>query len=189
VRDIPVVGVLLAAGSATRFGTDKLLAALPDGPSVGTAALKSLAAAVDHVVAVLRPGDAVLADLLRAQGARITVCPNAAEGMGASFAWGVRAAPAAAAWVIALADMPWVRSETIAAVVAALRSGAPLVAPAHGGNRGHPVGFGAVFYAELADLRGDQGAKSLLVAHPVELIDTDDAGVLRDVDTPTDLAR
>jgi molybdenum cofactor cytidylyltransferase len=189
VHQGPIVGVLLAAGSATRFGADKLLAVLPAGPPVGVAALKGLAAAVDHVVVVLRPGDAALAEVLREQGPRITVCADAARGMGASLAWGVRAAPLAGAWVIALADMPWVRSETIGAVVAALRSGAQLVAPAHRGSRGHPVGFAAAFYPELIALRGDEGAKSVLAAQSVRLIDTDDSAVLRDVDVPDDLAR
>lgn len=189
MREPPIVGVLLAAGSATRFGADKLLATLPTGSRVAAAALRSLAAAVDHVVVVLRPGDAALTDLLREQGPRLTACAEAAEGMGASLAWGVRAAPLAAAWVIALADMPWVHSETIAAVVTALRAGAPLAAPAYRGRRGHPVGFAAAFYPELTVLRGDEGAKSVLAAHPVRLVDVEDAAVLQDVDTPADLGR
>ena len=39
----PVVGILLAAGSASRFGADKLAATLPDGTPVGVAALRNLA--------------------------------------------------------------------------------------------------------------------------------------------------
>ena len=68
----PIVGVLLAAGSASRFGGEKLLAPLPDGTPIGVAALEHLAAAVDSVVAVVRPHDAPLAAALAARGARIT---------------------------------------------------------------------------------------------------------------------
>jgi len=184
----PIVGVLLAAGSAKRFRADKLRAALPDGTALGVAALKSLAAAVDTVVAVVRPGDDTLARELGSSGARVTFCPDAGNGMGSSLAWGVRAAPLAAAWVIALADMPWVRADSVARVVAALRGGVTIAAPSHNGTRGHPVGFASGFYAELSALSGDEGAKAILARAPVTLIATDDAGVMRDVDTPEDLA-
>jgi len=187
VRDLPIVGVLLAAGSASRFGGGKLLAPLPDGTPIGVAALKHLTAAVDTVVAVVRPGDELLAAALAAAGARITCCPLAAEGMGVSLAWGVRAAPVAAAWLIALADMPWVEPATMASVVDALRAGAPVAAPRSLGRRGHPVGFAAACYMELSAQSGDDGARAILARHPVTLIDTDDAGVLRDVDTRQDL--
>ncbi len=55
-----VVGILLAAGFSTRFGTNKLLAALPaDGPEAGTpvavAAARHLAEALPESVAVVRP--------------------------------------------------------------------------------------------------------------------------------------
>ena len=189
MRSSPVVGILLAAGEATRFGAHKLSVPLADGTPIAAAALKNLLAAVDAVVAVLRPGDDATAAALAAQGARTTVCPDAAAGMGASLAWGVRAAPTASGWVIALADMPWVRSATIAAVVSALRAGVPIAAPERGGRRGHPVGFAGAFYPRLSALTGDEGAKEVLAANAVTLIATDDDGVLRDVDTRADLAR
>ena len=183
----PIVGILLAAGSATRFGSDKLLVPLPDHTPIGVAALKNLAPAVDAVVAVVRPGDDALARVLAAEGARVTVCPRAMEGMGESLAWGVRAAPAATAWLIALADMPWVQAGTVGRVAEALRDGALVAAPSLHGARGHPVGFAADLYAELIALTGDQGAQRVVASHRVLLIGTDDAGAVRDVDTPEDL--
>ncbi len=185
----PVVGILLAAGSGSRFGGDKLAAVLPDGRLVGVAALQNLATAVDSVIAVVRPGDTVMANAFAANGARVTVCPTANDGMGVSLAWGVRGAATAAGWIIALADMPWIDPKTIARVVAALRQGAMLAAPRFQGSRGHPVGVGVQFYGELASLSGDEGARKLLAAHAasVQLIDVDDAGILRDIDTQADL--
>lgn len=183
----PIVGILLAAGSAARFGGDKLLAALPDGTPIGVAALERLAPTVDTVVAVVRAHDATLAAAFAARGARVTGCPQAAQGMGVSLSWGIRAAPVAGAWLVALADMPWVQPATLSRVVDALRRGAPIAAPRRQGRRGHPVGFAAGFYAELSALSGDEGARPVLDRHPVALIDTDDAGVLRDVDTRQDL--
>lgn len=189
----PVVGVLLAAGSASRFGGDKLLAKLADGRPLASAALSALATAVDAVIAVVRPGDAALQALLGESGALIAVCPEAAEGIGASLACGAREVqrrfPDAQGAIIALADMPWLLPSTVARIAAALRRGAVLAAPTHRGTRGHPVAIGADYFAELRMLSGDEGAKKLLAAHgaELELIAVDDPGVLRDVDTQADL--
>jgi molybdenum cofactor cytidylyltransferase len=189
----PVVGVLLAAGSASRFGGDKLLAKLADGRPLASAALSALATAVAAVIAVVRPGDAALQALLGESGALIAVCPEAAEGIGASLACGVREVqqrfPDARGAIIALADMPWLLPSTVARIAAALRRGAILAAPAHRGTRGNPVAIGAGYFAELRTLSGDEGAKKLLAAHgaELELIAVDDPGVLRDVDTQADL--
>lgn len=185
----PVVGILLAAGSASRFGADKLAAKLPDGTPVGVAALRNLAAAVDSVIAVVRAGDSATAKAFAANGARVSVCPWANDGMGASLAWGVRAAPVAAGWMVALADMPWIVPATIAQVATTIREGALLAAPRFEGSRGHPVGVSQSFFGELAALSGDEGARRLLVAHAdsIRWVDVNDAGILRDIDTPADL--
>jgi molybdenum cofactor cytidylyltransferase len=187
----PIVGILLAAGSASRFGGDKLLAPLEDGTPLGLRALINLAACVDRVVAVVRPGDQALALALSGQGAEVTFCTYAALGMGQSLAWAIRATPLAKAWVIALADMPWIQVATTRRIVDVLESGSALVAASHRGVRGHPVGFSRRYYGELAALSGDEGAKAIVRAHERELrlIETDDAGVSRDIDTPADLAR
>jgi molybdenum cofactor cytidylyltransferase len=187
----PVVGILLAAGSATRFGGAKLLAPLQDRTPVGVRALANLVGAVDTVVAIVRPDDSVLAKLLGGQGARVSACPCADEGMGTSLAWGVRASPLAGAWIIALADMPWIAPQTVARVADALRAGAAIAVPRSDGARGHPVGIAASFFGELVALSGDEGAKHLLRTHAASLrwIDVDDRGILRDIDTPGDLPR
>lgn len=191
MTDDPIVGILLAAGSASRFGGGKLLAPLEDGTPLGVRALINLIACVDSVVAVVRPGDQALARALSDHGAKVAVCPYAANGMGQSLAWAIRATPLAQGWVIALADMPWIDIATTRRIADALERGAALVAASHQGVRGHPVGFSRHFYAELAALSGDEGAKALVRRHAreLQLIETDDAGVSRDVDTPTDLPR
>ncbi len=192
-----LVGVLLAAGKGARFGGAKLLTPLPAashgvgaGTAIGVASCLHLLSALPRVVAVVRPGDSILASQLRAAGAQVVECARATEGMGASLACGVAAAPDADGWVVALADMPWIAPATIAVVADALREGAEMVATSHIGVRAHPVGFARVHYAALTALVGDQGAKTILVADPgaLQLIEVADKGVLRDVDTPADLA-
>ena len=158
----PIVGILLAAGSASRFGGDKLLAPLEDGTPLGVRALINLAACVDRVVAVVRPGDQALARALSGQGAEVTFCTYAALGMGQSLAWAIRATPLAKVWVVALADMPGIRSRQCGVSSThrlRFRAGSCL-AP---GRAGHPVGFRGVT-GELAAFRR-RGAKAIVLAH------------------------
>ncbi len=119
------------------------------------------------------------------------VCKNAAEGMGVSLAEGVRAAADAHGWVVALADMPYLRPETVRVIARALSEGAVIAAPSYRGQRGHPVGFARRFLDELSSLRGDAGAREIIKGHPdwITLYDVDDPGVLRDIDERSDLER
>ncbi len=192
-----LTGILLAAGRGARFGGAKLLTPLPAaahgvgaGTAIGVASCLHLLSALPEVVAVVRPGDSILSSRLRAAGAQVVECAHADEGMGASLACGVAAAADANGWVVALADMPWIAPATIALVVDALRDGADIVATSHIGVRAHPVGFAGTHYAELRALAGDEGARSILAAHrdSLQLIEVADSGVVRDVDTPADLA-
>ena len=171
-----IVGVLLAAGAGTRFGGDKLLARLPDGTPIGVRAGRTLRSAVDRAPAVVRSGDVALARLLEAEGLDVAVFSQAKDGMGGSLAFGVAAAPDADGWVIALADMPFVRRETVETVAGALRAGAWIAAPYQRGRRGHPVGFTRALFPELIGLGGDLGARTLLerYASRFESFESDD---------------
>jgi molybdenum cofactor cytidylyltransferase len=185
-----VVGVLLAAGRGARYpGGDKLLAPLADGTPIGVAACRALVAVLPETVAVLRPGDAALRARLRDAGADTLECAAAHAGLGRSLAAAVARTRDADAWVVALADMPWVRATSVAAVVAALRAGASIAAPTHGGRRGNPVGFAARWGDALCALDGDRGARDVVAAAGAALtaIEVDDDGVIRDVDVPGDL--
>jgi molybdenum cofactor cytidylyltransferase len=183
-----IAGILLAAGSGSRFGGGKLLAALPDGTPIGVRSASNLVAVLPETIAVVRPGDAALAAKLAAVGVRVSVCPDAATGMGASLAHGVAQSGAADGYVIALADMPWIAATTILAVADALRQGAAIVVPRHRGQRGHPVGFAATHRAALLALTGDAGARAILAtATGIRWLDVDDPGALRDVDVAADL--
>jgi len=182
-------GILLAAGASTRFGSDKLLHRLEGGRPIAAVALAHLRAALPHVVAVVRPSATALANLLSEGGATVILCADADAGMGASLAAGVGAAADASGWVIALADMPYIKPETIAKVAASLSGGADIAAPAYRGARGHPVGIAAQFRAQLQALHQDEGARALLQQHAdlIRLVEVDDPGVCRDIDTPADL--
>ncbi len=185
-----VTGILLAAGSGSRFGSDKLLHPLLTGAPIAVTAARNLKAVVPHSIAVVRPGAHELAALLKGEGLEVVVCANAGEGMGASLACAVAAAGREGAYMIALADMPFIRASSLKAVHDSLQGGAQLVAPYFRSRRGHPVGIGERFRDELLGAAGDEGARKLLESHAAELtkIPVGDPGVIRDIDRPSDLA-
>ena len=184
------VAILLAAGSSTRFGCHKL-SHLIDGVPMALKSAVTLKTALGDVLVGMRPQDS-LAPTLSGEGLSVILCDRAPEGMGGTLAQVVAAAPAAASgYLIALADMPFIHADSIRAVAAALQSGAKLVAPAYRGERGHPVGLAASYRNELLALTGDAGARGIIKrdAAQMQLIEVDDAGVLRDIDTRADLQR
>ncbi len=183
------VGLLLAAGAAARFGGNKLLHRLDDGRTLAETAAGHLLEALPSSIAVIRPDDDVLGALLRKTGMRVVTCPLAARGMGHSLACGVAASTQADAWVIALADMPYIHPDTLHRIVAALHAGSPIVAPYYSGHRGHPVAFSHASLDELLLLTGDVGARHLVERHldKVYRLEVDDVGILQDIDTSADL--
>ncbi|MDQ6621613.1 MAG: nucleotidyltransferase family protein [Pseudomonadota bacterium] len=192
-----IVGVLLAAGRAKRFGSDKLLAALPRatahaqaGTGVAVASCIAMRAALPETIVIVRPECTELAHALQGAGARVVECSTADSGMSATLACAIAATPDAEGWVIGLADMPWIAAVTVARVAGALDDGALLAAPFLATVRGHPVGFCNDLRAELLALRGDHGAREIIRAHGQRMVrvPVGDAGILRDVDTPADLA-
>jgi molybdenum cofactor cytidylyltransferase len=184
------VGLLLAAGSATRFGSDKLQHPLPHGVAIAVQSARHLKSEISRVIAVVRDAGGETARALAAEGCEIALCANAADGMGASLACGALAAGAADGYLVALADMPFVRRSTIAAVRDALAGGALLAAPYFRSRRGHPVGFAGTLRGELEALAGDEGAKHVVERHAAQLrkVPVGDPGAIRDIDRPADLA-
>lgn len=189
-----MVGILLAAGFSRRFGSaDKLLHRLADGTPVGVAAARNLLDALPISVAVVRPDNQELAMQLKAAGLLVVRCTEQEQLMADSLAAAIRFAAglpeADSGFVIALADMPFIRPDTIAAVANALTAGASIVVPTYQGQRGHPVGFAPKFSSELEKLEGDEGARSILRRHASEIhmLECDDAGILRDIDIPADI--
>ena len=182
-----IVGLLLAAGSASRFGSDKLRHRLPHGVAIAVQSARHLKSQLPRVIVVVRNADA--RDAFAAEGCETVVCENADEGMGTSLACAARAAGKADAYIVALADMPFVRPTTIGAVRDALAGGAALAAPYFHARRGHPVGIAGRFYQQLVSLTGDEGARHLLSASEDQLvkIPVGDPGAIRDIDRPEDL--
>lgn len=184
-----ISGILLAAGTARRYGTNKLLIPMKNAVPMAIVAARNLLSAVDNMIVVVRSDADTLVDQLQREGLNTLRCDTAADGMSESLKAGILGASGASGWIIALADMPFIQVETIRSVSEQLRKGASIVAPYYNERRGHPVGFGRQYQAELQSLSGDRGAWSILRHHPAQIhkVDCNDPAIHIDVDTLADM--
>lgn len=191
-----VCALLLAAGAAKRMGGEnKLLRPWKNRPLIAAAAA-ALAEArsrsmIRDVVAVVGRDAEKIKTVLAEFNFRVVENPNFAEGMSSSLRAGLRAVPDDAdAALVALADMPLIRADDIAAVVGMFSpDGGDIVIPAFNGKRGNPVLLGRAHFAALMNVRGDSGARELLAENRGRVREAPcGRGVLTDIDTPEALA-
>jgi CTP:molybdopterin cytidylyltransferase MocA len=196
-----LAGLVLAAGTGSRFGGAKIRAMLDGLPLVAHVLAAARGAGLERLVLVLGR-DAVearaalaAADDRALDGVLVTVNPSPERGLATSLRLGLAAATAAPApdgVVILLGDQPRVRSE----VIAALRSAAgtspadalAVVAAYAGDGAPNPVLLLPAGWALAADLEGDLGLGRLLAADPERVVRVPVTGSNPDVDTPADLA-
>ena len=122
---------------------------------------------------------------------RIVHCPDYAEGLSASLRAGLAAAGTGKRGaLVALGDMPFVTVSSVDRILAAQGFGEFAVVPSYEGAWGNPVCLSPEAARAAACLSGDRGARSLLEKERarVRLVPVEDAGILRDIDTPGDLA-
>ena len=177
--------LLLAAGRSSRMrGRDKLMEEVDGAPLLRVMARRATRAGVP-VRVVLGPGQegrrAALADLDLA-----VVEASDDDGMAASIRTGV--AGLSGPVLLVLADMPEITAQDLYLMVS-LGARAPqavLRAATRDGRPGHPVLFPADLVPELAQLRGDQGARDILraAAARVHLLPLAGERALVDLDTP-----
>ena len=188
---------MLAAGSGLRFGGAKLTAPWRGGRLIDGALAAAFAAPARSVTVVTR-ADPMVEPAARAfaeahgetQRLRLVHAPDHAEGMAAPLRTGVASLPddAAGAFVF-LGDMPLIPPAILPRLAGALAAGAQAAAPAFEGRRGHPVLFSATLFPALAALKGDEGARRVLMTlgDRLAIVESPDDGVLVDVDWPSDL--
>lgn len=187
------VGILLAAGKSARFGSNKLLYPVIDDTPMLLVSGAKLASVLPDSIVVINRALIALTTQLEQMGLRVVINEQADQGMGSSIACGVRAsdnsAQEASGWLIMLADMPYLKTETIQLLVNKLKQGAGIVAPILGQQRGHPVGFSQRYKNELLVLNEDMGARQVLKNHQseLELVPINDEGILIDVDQASDV--
>jgi len=188
-----IAALLLAAGASRRMGRSKLQLDLKGRSVLERAVDGLLASPVELVLVIVAPG-ASGAPLDRSDSRlRVLSNPQPEEGMASSIRVGMKALPREVrALLLALADKPLVRPETVTAVVERFEAtAAAIVYPTYQGRQGHPVLVAPALFAALSGLQGDVGAKSLLRKYAAQsaAVECDDPGVLLDIDTPGDYAK
>lgn len=182
--------IILAAGQGTRFQQaggkgNKLLALLPDSTGTPHPVLGMTLHAAQRsglpLLLVTRPEYTAIRALAAAQAIPV-LCVSSA-GSGETIAAAVRAVPHWSGWLIQPGDMAWVTAEDHQRIAGALSEGASQARFCWQDKPGHPVGFTAEYGPALSELKGDNGARSLL--DPARLLRLQGhAGVIRDADLP-----
>ncbi len=170
----PVV-LILAAGRSERFRAAGGQGNKLDAQLITAGGTRSV---LDHVIAAAKGSSLQYHIVFPADTARY-----AEQGMGTSISAGVTATADASGWLILPGDLPFITAKSINLVANALRH-FDLVAPFFQNLQGHPIGFGRQFRDELLGLRGDSGARSVLLKNQVHRLHLEDDGCVFDVDTP-----
>jgi molybdenum cofactor cytidylyltransferase len=189
-----VGALVLAAGLSRRMGgANKLLAEVGGAPLVARCVDAVLASSARPVVVVTGHEAPRIRAALGGRPLRFVHNPAPEAGLSASLRAGLAALGGELdGALVCLGDMPFVRAEHIAALLAAFEAsgGRAICVPTWRRERGNPVLWPARHFAEIAALRGDTGARALFEAHAGDVcyVPVSDAGVTLDVDTPDALA-
>lgn len=189
-----VGGLLLAAGQSRRMGkANKMLVEIDGTPMVLHAARALIASGAAPIAVVLgHEPEAVEAAL---EGLDVTFVrnPDYTGGLSTSLKAGLAALPdQCTGAVIALGDMPGVTATDIDSLIDAFDpvGGHTICVPTHHGKRGNPVLWGRRYFAEMASVSGDVGARHLIGENADQVVEVarDNPGVLIDLDTPEAVA-
>jgi molybdenum cofactor cytidylyltransferase len=183
---------VLAAGSSTRMGRNKLLLEIGGETLVRRAVRAAGGSGVDRVVVVLGHEEARIRAELEGLRCETVVNPDHARGAGTSLHTGVRhVATDTSAVVIVLADMPFVTAAMIASLVDRYRATrAPVVLSRYGDIQAPPTLYDRALFAELLAIDDDRGGKQVVLRHQAdaEAVAWPESA-LHDIDSPADYDR
>jgi CTP:molybdopterin cytidylyltransferase MocA len=185
-----ISGIVLAAGTSSRFGSTKQLLELRGKPLVVHAVDALRGAGVDEVLVVVGHDEERVREVLPA-GARAIANPAYRDGQATSLAVALHDVdPSSEAAVVLLADQPGVAPEDVAALIAGFhRSRNRIVRLSYLDGPG-PALLSREIYAEAGHLHGDAGARVLMASHPEWVHEVPiDRPAPADIDAPEDLDR
>jgi CTP:molybdopterin cytidylyltransferase MocA len=188
------IAIVTAAGSAERFGGRKLLADVDGRPLLDRTIRSLLEGGVSEVIVVVgSDGRAELErDIHALSDPRVRAVENRdpARGMFSSIQEGVRTASGDVVLVLP-GDMPFVAPQTVRRVLEEWSKHRGIVSPRYKGKRGHPVALPQRMREEILKTPATANLHQVIKRHLDERtdVDVDDAGIVKDVDTPADLTR
>jgi len=187
-----VAGVILAAGTSSRMGTNKLFVELGGTTVLRRAVLTAAAAGLDPILVVLGHESKRAEGELAGLSCAPIFNPEYARGMNTSLRAGISAVPESApAAVVLLADMPFVTAEMIRQLVEPWRAGnAPLVVSVYEDVVAPPILYASRLFPELRALDGDGCGKRVVKMHRGEALEVSwPVSALTDLDVPADVER
>ena len=181
--------VVLAAGSASRFGETKQLASLNGETLVHRAARHARAVCGQRSILVVGHDARAVTASADGECEYLLVNDRHTEGLGTSLALAARAlAGVADAFLLLLADQPMITSEHLDSLAAAWSGDLnTIVATAYADTAGAPALLPSGSFQKLGQLSGDVGARTLFGDPDFDLIEAPFDGAAHDVDTPADL--
>ena len=181
--------IVLAAGSSSRLGQPKQLVHVGGRPALHRVVANATGLAGHSVTVVIGSQASELSRLLGHSPASVIVNRNWEEGMASSLRCGLSALPAACdAALILLGDQVAVTADDLKRLAAAWNGQEGSIAAAtYDQHVGVPAIFPRAFFSELAELRGDQGARRILERNHYRLIRVPMPNASIDLDTPEDL--
>lgn len=187
-----IAGLLLAAGTSSRMGANKLLLEIEGESLLRRAARRALEAGLSPLLVVLGHQAEVARGELAGLACEVVLNRRYAQGMGSSLQAGVAALPAAAgAAVVLLADMPLVTSEMLAALASRHRATrAHLVVSDYEGVRAPPMLYDRALFEELLAMPEGRCGREVAMRHRHEAeVLSWPAAAVTDLDRPEDFAR
>jgi molybdenum cofactor cytidylyltransferase len=190
---MPVAAMVLAAGASRRLAQPKQLLR-HEGETLLNRAVRLANEAGAEPVLVVLGADAERIQAAVALHKTITVFNTQWEmGMATSIHAGLHAlqeiAPGVAGVLILSCDQPRLRAAHLRVLIESFAANLEpvIVASAYAGVHGVPAVFPRLVFEELFALRGDQGARALLLRPPCPLIALPFEGGEVDIDEPGDL--
>ena len=185
-------GIVLAAGEGQRFGGPKALARLWGVPLVERAVSVLGVGGCRPVVVVLGAGADDVVRECDLSGAEVVVNAGWSTGIAGSVLIGLDAAERADAGgaLVLQVDQPLVTPALVARLVTAWRAEKKSAVARFGGEAVSPALIDRARWDEVrSSMVGDRGAKLVLRRDPalLALVDCDDVGDPRDIDSPQDL--
>ena len=188
-----IEAIVLAAGLAARMGEVKPLTSIEGEPSLSRILRTIGTAGIARPIVVLGTRSAGrIEEALDLTGCAVVVNDAPEAGMSRSLLLGLEAVSGSAVGAVVFhADMPFIRPETVRAVLDGAQAGARIVAPIYRERRGFPVFFDRSCFPRLKrSLSGDAGGRAYIETHREDLVlvPVDDAGSVYDIDRPADLS-
>ncbi len=191
-RTGPVAGILLAAGTSSRMGRNKMLFELGGESVLRRAARRALAGGLSPLVVVLGHEAERARAELEGLDCRAVVNPGFERGITSSLHAGIETLPGdVAALAVLLADMPYVTAEMISGLVGRYRkSEAPLVVSCYDGVDAPPMIYDRSLFAELVEMSDGRCGKRVVKRHrhEAEVVERP-REALTDLDVPEDYER